>query len=90
MQIEDELWESFLKKNQKNQKKYLRSLPNDRLMEFAKRNHLLMLDFFPLLLQESKRNVKLYHPVEQHWTKEGNRVVANALIDYLESKSLIE
>ena len=90
VQIEDELWESFVKKNQKNQKKYLRTLPNDRLMEFARRNHLLMLDFFPLLLQESRRNVKLYHHVEQHWTKEGNRVVANALLDYLESKSLIE
>ena len=32
----------------------------------------------------------LYHLVDQHWTKEGNQFVANALIDYLESKSLIE
>lgn len=90
VQIEDELWESFLKKNVKYQKKFVRSLPNDRLMEFAQRNHLLMLDLFPQLHQESKTNVDLYHPAEQHWTKEGNRVVANALIDYLESKSLID
>jgi hypothetical protein len=90
VQIEDELWEAFVKKNQKNQKKYLRSLPNNRLMEFARRNHLLMLDFFPPLLQESKKKVKLYHHVEQHWTKEGNRVAANALLNFLESKSLLE
>jgi hypothetical protein len=90
VQIKDELWESFLKKNIIYQKKFLRSLPNDRLMEFGKRHDLLMLDLFPQLHQESKTNVDLYHPVEQHWTKEGNRVVANALIDYLESASLID
>ncbi len=90
VQIKDELWESFLKKNIIYQKKFLRSLPNDRLMEFGKRNDLLMLDLFPKLHQESKTNVDLYHPAEQHWTREGNRVVANALIDYLESKSLID
>ncbi len=90
VQIKDELWESFLKKNIIYQKKFLRSLPNDRLMEFGKRNDLLMLDFFPQLHQESKTNIDLYHPAEQHWTKEGNRVVANALIDYLQSKSLID
>jgi hypothetical protein len=90
VQIKDELWESFLKKNIIYQKKFLRSLPNDRLMEFSKRHDLLMLDLFPRLHQESKTNVNLYHPVEQHWTKEGNRVVANALIDYLESRSLID
>ncbi len=88
LQIKDELWESFLKKNLIYKKKFLRSLPNDKLMEFAKRHDLLMLDLFPQLHQESKTDVDLYHPIEQHWTKEGNRVVTNALIEYLESKSL--
>lgn len=90
VQIKDELWESFLKKNIIYQKKFLRSIPNDRLMEFGKRNNLLMLDLFPQLHQESKTNVDLYHPTEQHWTKEGNRVVANVLLDYLKSRSLID
>ncbi len=90
VQIEDERWASFLKASQTNQRKYLRSLPNDRLMEFAKRNNLLMLDLFPRLLQENKKNAKLYSPIDLHWSKEGNRVAADALIGYLKSKSLIE
>jgi hypothetical protein len=89
VQIEDERWASFLKVSQTNQRKYVRSLPNDRLMEFAKRNNLLMLDLLPRLLQENK-NAKLYSSRDLHWTKEGNRETADALIAYLESKSLIE
>jgi hypothetical protein len=90
VQIEDELWASFLKASQTNQRKFVRSLPNDRLMEFAKRNNLLMLDLLPRLLQEKTTNVKLYSSTDLHWTKEGNRIAADALIDYLKSKSLIE
>jgi hypothetical protein len=90
VQVKDELWDSFLKKNIMYQKKFLRSLPNDRLMEFGRRNDLLMLDLFPHLHRESKANVDLYHPAEQHWTKDGNRVVAKVLMDYLKSKSLVD
>ena len=90
LQVDDELWKLFLERNSVAKKNYVRSSPNDRLMQFAKDNNLLMLDLLPVFLEEGKKNVKFYHPVEQHWTKEGNRVVANALMDFLESKSLIE
>jgi hypothetical protein len=90
LQVDDKLWELFLEKNRSENKKFIRSLPNDKLMDFAANNNLLMLDLFPTLLLKNRKNVMLYHPREQHWTKEGNRVVANALLDYLKSKSLIE
>ena len=90
VQVNDELWESFLKKNRNTKKEFIRSLPNDKLMQFGAKNNLLMLDLLPALLSENRKNVMLYHPREQHWTKEGNRVVADALLDYLKSKSLIE
>jgi len=90
LQVDDELWKLFLEKNSFTKKNYIRSSPNDWLMQFAKDNNLLMLDLLPVFLEEGKKNVKFYHPVEQHWTKEGNQVVANALMDFLESKSLLE
>jgi hypothetical protein len=90
LQVEDELWELFLEKNSKARQSYIRSLPNDQLMQFAKQNHLFMIDFLPVFIQESKNNIKLYNPIEQHWTKDGNRFVASSLIDFLKSNSLIE
>lgn len=90
LQVDNELWTFFLEQNSFRKKKYIRSSPNDRLMQFAKANSILMLDLLPVFLEEGKRNVKCYHPVEQHWTKEGNEVVANVLIDYLKDSSLIE
>ena len=90
LQVDEELWTFFVEKNSATKRNYIRSSPNDRLMQFAKANSLLMLDLLPVFLEEAKRNVKCYHPVEQHWTKEGNEVVAKALLDYLNANSLIE
>ena len=90
LQVDDNLWKLFLERNSFTKKSFKRSSPNDRLMQFAKDNNLLMLDLLPVFLDERKKNVKFYHPVEQHWTKEGNQVVATALMDFLESKSLTD
>ncbi len=90
IQIEDEVWKSLLDEYHEVEENYSRSLPNDRLMKFAEMNNLMMLDLFPILRKESKKNKKLYHAVEQHWTKEGNQVVAMSLMQYLKAKALIE
>ena len=90
IQIEDDVWKSFLFKYNETEESYSRSIPNERLMKFAGRNNLMMLDLFPVLRKESKKNIKLYHSVEQHWTKEGNQVVARSLIEYLKLNALIE
>jgi hypothetical protein len=90
LQVDDELWKSFLEKNSSTRKNFIRSSPNDRLMQFANNNNLRMLDLLPVFLEAGKKNVKFYHPVEQHWTKEGNQVVAMSLTEYLKANTLIE
>jgi hypothetical protein len=90
LQVEDKLWESFVARYRSTKPKLIRSLPNDRLMNFAANNNLLMLDLLPILLKENRMNGTIYHPIDLHWTKEANHVVANTLIDYIKSKSLIE
>jgi hypothetical protein len=90
VQIDEGLWLSMLRKYGEREEDYVRSLPADRLMHFAAERGLLMMDLFPTLETEERKGRKLYNLKEQHWTSEGNRVVADSLLTYLRSKSLIK
>jgi hypothetical protein len=90
VQVEDDLWSSTLRTSGEKAENYLRSLPNDKLIQFANKNNLLMIDLLPTLISETKTGKTLYNRKEQHWTSDGNRVVAHALTAYLKTRSLIE
>lgn len=90
LQVRDDLWQEFTTKIKTPNGTFLRSLPDDELMHFAASNNLVMMDLLPILIEANRKQTNLYHPIEVHWTKEGNRIVANALLDYLKAKSLIE
>ncbi len=90
VQIEDELWSSTLLNFDEKQEDYIRTLPNDKLMQFAEKNNLLMIDLLPILQSETKKGNALYNRIEQHWNSNGNHVVARFLLGYLKNKSLIE
>jgi len=90
VQVEDDLWSSTLRTSGEKAEYYLRSLPNDKLIQFANKNNLLMIDLLPMLISETKRGKTLYNRKEQHWNSDGNRVVAHALTAYLKTRSLIE
>ena len=55
VQANDKHWKVFMEKNSLAKKNFIRSSPNDRLMQFAKDNNILMLDLLPLLLRKGKR-----------------------------------
>lgn len=80
-QVEDKLWSDFIA-SRGIQESYVRSLPNDRLMSFAKSNGIDMIDLLPPLLNATRKGEKMYHPHEQHWTKEGNLLVAQVLAEH--------
>jgi hypothetical protein len=90
IQAEDDIWKTFLTTYNASEKDYSRTVSNERLLQFSEEHELMMLDLFPALTSESKRNLKLYHEVEQHWTRAGNQVVASELVKFLRAKSLIE
>lgn len=89
VQTDDKLWSEFLDSLGEDKSNYVRSLPNDRLMQFAKMHDLSMLDLLPTLQLENRTGKKMYNMLEQHWTKDGNRAVANALVKYLRYHSLL-
>jgi len=87
IQVEDELWSStFLNLGEKPED-YIKTLPNDKLMQFAKKNNLLMVDLLPIFQSEEKKGNTLYNLREQHWNSEGNRVVARSLLNYLKTNN---
>jgi hypothetical protein len=90
LQVNDELWTIMLKEFNEEPSDFKKSLPNDNLMNFAAENNILMFDLLPILQSESNKGKVLYYRYEQHWTIEGNHLVAEQLIDFLKSKSLIQ
>jgi len=89
VQVENNLWEAIAPPFSKKQEEYSRTLPNDTLMQFAKNNGLNMIDLLPMLQAETEKGKILYNPNEQHWTKEGNRLVANYLLSYITDKKFL-
>jgi lysophospholipase L1-like esterase len=87
-QVEDKSWSAIIKNYGSHSETYIRTLPNDRLIQIAEDNNLKMIDLLPILQSESRKGTILYNPLELHWNKEGNRVVARSLLDYLETNSL--
>lgn len=90
LQVEDRLWASTLRAFRETPDDYDQSLPNKRLVQFAERNNLAMLDLLPILRLETRKGRALYNRREQHWTSDGNRVVAHALLDCLKTMSLVK
>ena len=90
LQADAELWSSMLMEYDVDDEHYLPSLPNRRLMQFAEENDLAMLDLLPILESEVQKGRPVFDPKEQHWTSEGNLIVADALLDYLTSTALVE
>lgn len=90
VQVEDKLWSYIVLNSGGKQEDYIRTLPNDKLMQFAEKNNLIMIDLLPILRSETKKGKTLYNRKEQHWNSNGNKVVAHSLLDYLKTKSLIE
>lgn len=89
-QVQDADWNNILKVSGVKKEYFKRTLPNDRLMQFAEINKLNMIDLLPIMQSETKNNNILYNKNELHWNKEGNLVVAKTLLDYLKAKSFIE
>jgi hypothetical protein len=90
VQVDSDLWSSTLQEFDEEPKNYSRSLPNRRLMQFAKRNSLSMVDLLPILEAELGNGKETYNREQQHWNSEGNRAVADALLDYLKTAALVD
>ena len=80
-------WESI-----KAQERLADSLDIDRrrraLGEYCEARKIACIDLTTALMQEARQGKELYFPSDGHWNKEGNRIVAEALKNYLTEKGL--
>jgi len=84
VQIEDALWTEVQEFD--TTINLQRDLPNKSLLAFAKAHQLQMIDLMPALLTSERKGIKMYNIQEQHWTAEGNKVVAEVLARYLQNQ----
>jgi len=89
IQVEKAQWSKALSQFGVNPDEYQASLPNEKLMQFAKNNNLYMVDLLPVMRAEVQKGEILYHRKEQHWNRKGNRVAAEILLNYLRRQHLI-
>ncbi len=86
-QVDPRIFEEYVSSNHKDLSRYDWLKPNKVLMAYAKKNNLNMLDLYPRLSQEHQRGKRLYDEDEEHWTIEGNEVVADELLKFIRSFS---
>jgi lysophospholipase L1-like esterase len=58
------------------------------VVEYCGQRKLACFDLTPVLKREAQRGKQLYFPVDGHWNKAGNRIVAEALQKFLSEKGL--
>ncbi|MDA3891151.1 MAG: hypothetical protein PF517_05745 [Salinivirgaceae bacterium] len=79
----DSLWNSLMNSANIKPIEFDRQLPNKKLMAFAKKEGLIMLDLYSYLYAETQKGNQVYFAEEHHWNDLGNKTVANALFNYL-------
>lgn len=83
VQVEDSYWDEFMDEYTEGSRRYERTRPNHWLKQLGEKHDLPVLDLFPVLKEITQRGKMLYNPNEQHWTAEGNRIVAETIERYL-------
>jgi hypothetical protein len=81
LQVEDDKWSQLQLED--SGLELQRDLPNQRLKAFASANTIQMIDLMPALIQAHRNGAILYNSQEQHWTAQGNQVVADVLVEYI-------
>lgn len=86
VQVGRDLWAHMLDQYKQTGDDYDCAIPNRKLVAFAKKARVPILDLLPVLQTATLKGQSLYNLKEQHWTKEGNHAVAYAILDYLKSQ----
>jgi hypothetical protein len=81
-------WESIKARNRLPD-----TLDIDRLrrtvVEYCSARKIACFDLTPALKQETRQGKELYFPIDGHWNQQGNRIVAEALRNFLTARGLI-
>lgn len=82
-QVVPEVWQELLDRTGADPAELDREAPDRDLLAFGDAHGLRVLDLLPALREAQAGGAATYHSVQQHWTPEANRVVAEALLEFL-------
>ena len=83
VQVEPGMWAEIVDEYGVEATEYDLDRPQAIFRQWAARHDHPMLDLLPVLRARARASEPLYWAVEQHWTPEGNRVVAEAYLEFL-------
>ncbi len=83
VQVQNELWDQLVSRDDVASSSLSRSLPNTKIVEMGERNGIKMMDLLPVLLQRCNQGESCYNRLEQHWTAYANRVVADTVANFI-------
>ena len=63
--------------------------PNQRMAEFLQSKNIPFIDLTNSLVNQRASGVQISLPIDGHWTKEGNRIVAETLANWLTEQELL-
>lgn len=88
VQIQQELWAYLVQENDLKPENYAIRAPQNRILNWAKANHIEMIDLFDGLKLEYESNKKpLYFAKNQHWNSAGHSAVAKILKPFIENEN---
>lgn len=86
-QADPSAWSALCHEYDEDPSDYQANLPNQRLLAFAKREGVPMIDLLPDLQAAHRDGQSPYHHRDQHWNVWGNRIVADRLASELNKSS---
>jgi hypothetical protein len=87
-QVQQPQWDGLLADNWMDARDYDRTMPNQLLAAYCKKQRFPCLDLLPLLEARAGTGENLYYLKEQHWNALGQKRVADAIAAWLRQLSL--
>ena len=88
-QVNSDLFREILKKHAIPEESLDLYFPNSLLKDFFEKHDIYCLDMLEQF-KKSGRFKELYIPRDTHWNRDGNKLAADLIFDYLEKNNLVK
>jgi len=88
LQVDSSIYEQALAQWDFDPQWFDPDVPNRRLTEFCAKQEIPMCDLLPTLREKAPHSPPIYYRTNPHWTREGHRLAAERIAEFLEAEGL--
>lgn len=77
LQVDDAVWQHLMQTHDPDD--FVRDLPQQRILDYAQRTGMAVVDLLPILRQAQQTDGHVYHLRDTHWNARGNQVAGEAI-----------